>query len=175
MDARTFSRRAVLNMHISLTLLVVCRDHCVKVVGATSSWAFLALIRPYGFFSRRMVCGDYIVYCSLPHGSKVLFLAPSVAFMAALRSRCWHYIIFRPVVIKLTFYLLRFFFSSNLSRRRLNVYHTSTHGMALVRRMQVWNVLHAARWKYRMQKIAKNSPCAHHCTILSDYIFATKA
>jgi len=24
--------------------------------------------------------------------------------------------------------------------------------------MQVWNVLHAARWKYRMQKIAKNSP-----------------
>jgi len=81
-------RRAALNMHISLTLLVVCRDHCVNVVGATSSWAFLALIRPYGFFSRRMVCGDYIVYCSLPHGSKVLFLAPSVAFMAALRSRC---------------------------------------------------------------------------------------
>jgi len=25
-------------------------------------------------------------------------------------------------------------------------------------RMQVWNVLHAARWKYRTQRIAKNSP-----------------
>jgi len=35
-------------------------------------------------------------------------------------------------------------------------------------------VLHAARWKYRTQKIAKNSPSAHHRTILSGYIFATK-
>jgi len=42
-------------------------------------------------------------------------------------------------------------------------------------RMQVWNVLHAARWKCRTQKIAKNSPSGHHRTTLSDYIFATKA
>ena len=41
--------------------------------------------------------------------------------------------------------------------------------------MQVWNVLHAARWKYRTQKIAKNSPSVHHRTTLSGYIFATKA
>jgi len=41
--------------------------------------------------------------------------------------------------------------------------------------MQVWNVLHAARWKYRTQKIAKNSPSAHHRTTLSGCIFATKA
>jgi len=40
--------------------------------------------------------------------------------------------------------------------------------------MQVWNVLHAARWKCRTQKIAKKSPSAHHCTT-SGYIFATKA
>ena len=40
--------------------------------------------------------------------------------------------------------------------------------------MQVWNVLHAARWKCRTQKIAKNSPSAHHRTTLSGYIFATK-
>jgi len=40
-------------------------------------------------------------------------------------------------------------------------------------RMQVWNVLHAARWKCRTQKIAKNSPSAHHRTTLSGYIFAT--
>jgi len=41
--------------------------------------------------------------------------------------------------------------------------------------MQVWNVLQAARWKYRTQKIAKNSPFGHHCTTLSGYIFATQA
>ena len=38
-------------------------------------------------------------------------------------------------------------------------------------RMQVWNVLHAARWKYRTQK----SPFWHHRTTLSGYIFGTKA
>jgi len=41
--------------------------------------------------------------------------------------------------------------------------------------MQVWNVLCAARWKYRTQNIAKKSPSGHHPTILSGYIFATKA
>jgi len=41
--------------------------------------------------------------------------------------------------------------------------------------MQVWNVLHAAHWKYRTQIIVKNSPSAHHRTTLSDYIFTTNA
>jgi len=36
-------------------------------------------------------------------------------------------------------------------------------------------VLHAARRKYRTQKIAKHSPSGHHRTTLSRYIFATKA
>jgi len=40
--------------------------------------------------------------------------------------------------------------------------------------MQVWNVLHADRWKYRTQKIAKNSPSAHHRTT-SGCIFTTMA
>ena len=43
-------------------------------------------------------------------------------------------------------------------------------------RMQVWNVLHAARWKCRTQKkIAKKSPSAHHHRNWSGYIFTTKA
>ena len=42
-------------------------------------------------------------------------------------------------------------------------------------RMQVWNLLHAARWKCRTQKTAKNLPSGHHHTTLSGYIFATKA
>jgi len=52
--------------------------------------------------------------------------------MADLRSRCGHYIFALPVV---SFYLLSIFFYSvpNLSGRILDVYHTSTHGVALVR------------------------------------------
>jgi len=42
-------------------------------------------------------------------------------------------------------------------------------------RMQVWNVLHVARWKYRTQKWRKKSPSRYHPTTLSGYIFATKA
>jgi len=41
--------------------------------------------------------------------------------------------------------------------------------------MQVWNMLRAARWKYRMQKSRQKSPSRHHRTTLSGYIFATKA
>ena len=37
--------------------------------------------------------------------------------------------------------------------------------------MQVWNMLHAARWKCRTQK----SPSGHHRITLSGYIFTTKA
>ena len=43
--------------------------------------------------------------------------------MAALHSRCGHYILSR-------FFLL--FFLPNLSGRKLDVYHTSIHGVALV-------------------------------------------
>jgi len=37
-------------------------------------------------------------------------------------------------------------------------------------KMQLWNVLHVACWKYRMQKIAKNSPSGHHCTAISSQL-----
>jgi len=47
--------------------------------------------------------------------------------MAALYSRCGHYIF-------ALWFLLSFFFSSpNLSSGRVDVYRTSTHGVALVR------------------------------------------
>jgi len=43
--------------------------------------------------------------------------------------------------------------------------------------MQVWNVLRAAgcKYRYRTQKIAKNSPSWHHRTTFSGCIFATRA
>jgi len=73
------------------------------------------------------------------------------------------------------FFLSFIFFSSpNLSGRILDVYYTSTLGVALVQiRMQVWNMLFAARWKYRMQKSRQKLPPGHHCRTLSGYIFAT--
>jgi len=96
--------------------------------------------------------------------------------MAALCNRAGHYIFPCDFYLLLSFF---FFFSSpNPSRRRLDVYHTSTHGVASVPyefRMQVLNVLHAAHWKYRTQKIAKKWPSAHHRTTSSGYIFATEA
>ena len=42
-------------------------------------------------------------------------------------------------------------------------------------RMHVWNVRHAARWKYRTQKSRQKSPSGHHRTTSSGYIFANKA
>ena len=41
--------------------------------------------------------------------------------------------------------------------------------------MQVWNLLHAARCKYRTQKSRQKSPSGHHRTTSSGYIFAAKA
>jgi len=41
--------------------------------------------------------------------------------------------------------------------------------------MQVWNVLHAARYKCMTQKSCQKSPSGHHPTTLSGYIFTTKA
>jgi len=82
-----------------------------------------------------------------------------VVIMVCLLYRADHYI------FALWFFPFSFFFSSpNLSRRRLDVHFHQF-------RIQVWNVLHAARWKCKTQK----SPSAHHSTTLSDYIFVTKA
>jgi len=71
--------------------------------------------------------------------------------MAALRSRCGHYI------FALCSFFLSFFFlsSPNLSRRTLDVCHTCTHGVALVR-IQDAGLKRAARGSLKMQD-AKNS------------------
>ena len=97
--------------------------------------------------------------------------------MAALCSRCRHYIF---VLFRL---VLSFF--PRLISAVADVYHTSTHGVALVRIWNAgWNVLRAARLKCSTQKIAKNSPkirqkfaiCrGHHRTNLSGCVFATNA
>ena len=120
----------------------------------------------------------HISFC--PHG--LMFSCVCGYFQAQHLSFLWplygigQAIIFLPCGF---FYLLSSFFSlPNLSGRRVDVYHTSTHGVALVRIWDaglLWNVLHTARWKYRMQKWSKKSPSRHHRTTLSGHIFATKA
>jgi len=82
------------------------------------------------------------------------------------------YVIGKPYIFSSCFFLSSFFCSPNLSSRRLDVYHTSAHSVVLV---WSWNVLRAARWKYRTQKSRKKSPSRHRRTTLSGHIFATKA
>ena len=69
------------------------------------------------------------------------------------------------------FFFLRFF-SPNLSGRRLDVYHTSTHGVALVR-IQNAGLKRAACGSLKIQD-AKKSPYGHRRTTLSGYIFTNK-
>jgi len=81
--------------------------------------------------------------------------------MAALRSRCGHHVFalwFPP-----SFFF--FFFSPNLSGRRMDVYHTSTYGVVL---MRIYNagLKCAARGSLEIQD-AKKSPSARHRTTLS--------
>ena len=70
-----------------------------------------------------------------------------------------------------------FFLSSpNLSGRRLDVYHTSTHGVALVR-IKNAGLKCAARGSLQIQdaKSRQKSPSGHHCTTSTGYIFTTKS
>jgi len=80
-------------------------------------------------------------------------------------------IIFCPVVSS-SIYLLLPFSSPNLSRRRLDVYHTSTHCVVLVRISDA-GLKRAARGSLKIQdaKSRQKSPSGHHRTTLSGYIF----
>jgi len=75
--------------------------------------------------------------------------------MAALCSRCGHYIFAQWFLSSIFFYS-----SPNLSDRRLDVYHTFTHGVALVR---IWNagLKRAARGWLKIHD-AKKSPKSCH-------------
>jgi len=95
--------------------------------------------------------------------------------MAALRDRCWHYIFALWFLSVFFFYL---FSSPNIGRRRLelDVYHTSTHYVALVRISNACSKCDA-RCSLKIQdgKIAKNRHLDTIVRTLSGYVFATKA
>jgi len=66
---------------------------------------------------------------------------------------------------------LLFFSSPNLSGRRLDVYHTSTHGVAA--NLECRSEICCTRLAGNTGR--KKSPFWHHSTTLSGYIFGTKA
>jgi len=68
---------------------------------------------------------NVLVFLFLCLGLMFIVLRPNIFIMAAVRSKCTLY--FCPVVSSI-FYLL--FSSPNLSGRRVDVNHTSTHGVA---------------------------------------------
>ena len=107
--------------------------------------------------------------------------------MVALWNRADHFI-FILWFLSSSFCLS--FSSANLSGRRLDVCHTSTHGVALVRTNIVENTIfganlecrsetcctpHAARWNCRTQKSSKRRHLRIMGTNLSGYIVAIKA
>jgi len=84
------------------------------------------------------------------------------------------YVIRQAIYIFILWFPL-LFSSPNLSGWRLDICHIPHMVRPCKFRLQVWNMLRAARWKYSTQKIAINSPSGHHPTTLSGFIFATKA
>jgi len=75
-----------------------------------------------------------------------------------------------------SFVLSFFFFSSpNLSRRRLDACHTSTHGVTQDLECRTEMYCTRLAGNAGCKKITKKSPSGHHRTNLSGYIFATKA
>ena len=95
--------------------------------------ANLTSLRPPYVIGQAIVflpCGSFYlsVFIWSPYGiGQTIVFLPCV--MAALCNRCGDY--FCPLIS--IFFLLSLFSSPNLSDRRLDVYHTSTHGVALVR------------------------------------------
>jgi len=84
--------------------------------------------------------------------------------MVALWNRADHYIFALWFLSSSIF----FFSSPNLSGRTLDVYHTSTHGVALVRISDA-GLERGARGSLKMQDAKKSpkSPSGHHRTTLS--------
>ena len=117
-------------------------------------------------------CLDY----KMPKSVVLLWIIKTVVHITlvcyCLRSRCGHYI-FALWFLLSSFFLL--FSSPNLNRHRLDVCHTCTHGVALVRIQDAGLKRTWLAEKYRTQKIDKNTASGCHRRTLSGYIFAAKA
>jgi len=95
--------------------------------------------------------------------------------MVSLWNRADHYIFMLSFVLS---FFLSFFSLPNLSRCWLDVCHTSTYGVALVRkilRCRSETCCTRLAEKTGRKKSCQKSPSGQHRTTLPGYIFATKA
>ena len=108
-----------------------------RIVVPSSKYVLLLGLKKQYIFAKRDNDQGKMSGCVEVDGRMVCVAEVLVVIMAALCNRGT--IIFLPVIsfylsIYLSIYLSFFFYSSpNLSGRRLDVYHTLTHGVALVR------------------------------------------
>jgi len=115
----------------------------------------------------------YVVLQTQPNGTVA---HPSALLVTTVLQLLWSpYVMGQTIIFSscFFFFLLSFFSSPNLSGRRLHVYHTSAHGVVLVR---IWNagLKCAARGSLQIQD-AKNRHLGTIAQFLSGHIFATKA
>jgi len=122
-------------------------------------------------FRQQELCNSTRVFAQLRHNTAYAntLLWPPYVIGGALY--------FCPVIS--IFYLLSIFYlfsSLNLSGRRLDVYHTLTHGVALVR-IECRSEMCYTRLAENTgrKKSRQKSPSGHHRKTLSGYIFATTA
>jgi len=88
--------------------------------------------------------------------------------MAAVHSRCGHYIF-------ALWFFLSLFSWPNLSRRRLDVYHTSTHGVACGLSANLGCKSETCCTRFAENTGRKKSPSEHYRTTLWGYILAPEA
>jgi len=104
---------------------VTCDDELSLLDVSQESVVHRMVSTPLQGHPAAMDIGDVV---SSIHGNLicVCFVASVIQITAALRSTCGHYI------FALWFLSIFFYSSPNLSGCRLDVYHASTHGVALV-------------------------------------------
>jgi len=90
------------------------------------SWLVLRKYKAENYNGTLMCSGMWCYMCYAKHKIVTLKIGILELLMVDLCNRADHYIF-------ALWFLSFFFFSPNLSSRRLDVYHTSTHGVALVR------------------------------------------
>ena len=115
--------------------------YILHVLGESKKICFPDFLKNFpqwlGIFNQIFTCLLYVyIYTELHNFIQLSLTLTTLCqwifiFMAALCNR--GAIIFLPCGYYLSFYLSFFISSPNLSGRRLDVYHTSTHGVALVR------------------------------------------
>ena len=91
--------------------------------------------------------------------------------VAALCNRAGHYIFalwFLSSSSSTFFYFFFFFSSPNLSGRRLDVYHTSTHGLS--ENLECTSEMFCNCTRLGENTGCKKSPFGHHCTTVGLYL-----